>query len=82
MRTLAPHASAGVRIKVFLTLELPYGQVELGLQHGAGHSKLHAMNTRPAYPMVITLVPHASAGVTMSMRMQMEMSCRTQWKAR
>ena len=57
---------------------------ELGLQHEAGHSKLLPMNTRPAYPMVTTLAPYASAGVTMAMRsiMRMEMFCHAEWKAR
>jgi hypothetical protein len=48
--------------------------VELDLQHYAGHSKLHAMNTRPTFPMVL---------ITMAMRMmRMEMFCRAEWKAR
>jgi hypothetical protein len=33
--------------------------------------------------MVTTLAPHASAGVTMALRMvRMEMFCRAEWKAR
>jgi hypothetical protein len=46
--------------------------------------KITRMKFKSAFSMVLTLAPHASAGVTMSMRsiMRMEMFCRAEWKAR